>query len=306
MIEKEVVFTSDSIQIAGTIAVPDKGEKFPAVVLIPGSGMVDRDESHKKMPLNVFRDIAVYLAEHDIATFRYDKRGVGVSGGSYWQTGFYDNVADAKAALSFLKAQDNIVKDKVFLLGHSEGAYISTRLAGEGIDVAGVILLAGGAQTGEATLKWQAVEVVRGMRGFRKWLIKILRINVSKSQQKTLDKIKKSTKDVMRFQVIAKLNAKWFREFLAYDPAEDLPKIKVPVLAMTGEKDIQVDPEDLKLMAEMVKAPFEYHILSNVTHLLRAEEGEASISDYKELIKRPMDPGILQLILAWLQRIINQ
>jgi len=59
-------------------------------------------------------------------------------------------------------------------------------------------------------------------------------------------------------------------------------------------------------MAEMVKAPFEYHMLSNVTHLLRAEEGEASISDYKELIKRPMDPGILQLILAWLQRIINK
>ena len=91
------------------------------------------------------------------------------------------------------------------------------------------------------------------------------------------------------------------REFMAYDPSQDLPKIKVPVLAITGSKDIQVDPEDLKQMADIVQAPFEFHIVSDVNHILRNEEGDSSISRYKKQAKQPMDSRILQLILTWLQ-----
>jgi pimeloyl-ACP methyl ester carboxylesterase len=300
--QKEVTFPSKDLHLAGTIAEPDEGDNFPAVLFISGSGQIDRDENHKKLRLNVFHDLAKSLSDCGFASLRYDKRGVGASGGNYWETGFYDNVADAQAATAFFKEQERIDINRVFLLGHSEGAYIATRLAATGADLSGVILLAGGAQSGEATLKWQALKVVEGMKGFNKWLINLLHLDVAKSQQKQLDRIKKSDKDYIRIQLIAKLNAKWMREFLAYNPAEDLPAISVPVLAITGSKDIQVDPEDLKLMEKLVRSSFEYHILPDVTHLLRKEEGAASISNYRKLVREPIDERIPEIICNWLSR----
>jgi len=304
-LEREIVFTSGSFRLAGTLTVPDTGGRFPAVLLVPGSGQVNRDENHKKLRLNVFHDLAEILANKGFASLRYDKRGVGASDGNYWETGFHDNVSDALTALDLLKKQDDIVSDKVFLLGHSEGAYISIGIAGSGFDIAGVILLAGGVQSGEEMLKWQALKVVEGMKGFNKWLINMLHLDVAKSQQKQLDKIKKSKKDYFRVQLVVKMNAKWMRELLAYNPALDLSAISVPVLALTGSKDIQVDPEDLKLMEKLVQAPFEYHILPDVTHLLRKETGAASISNYKQMVRQPLDERIPDIIYDWLSRQIN-
>jgi alpha-beta hydrolase superfamily lysophospholipase len=238
MIAEEIHFVSENIRIAGTLLSPNSDGKFPAVLLITGSGQVDRDENHKKIRINSFRIIADFLAKHNIATLRYDKRGVGTSGGNYWETGFHDNASDTLAAIDYLKKHNNIQPDRIFLLGHSEGAFIATKLGGDGVDVAGIILVSGATKSGEETLKWQALQITKGMKGINRWLIKLLRINVAKAQQKQLDKIKISIKDYYRVQLIAKLNAKWLREFLAYNPAQDLSKIEVPVLAITGAKDI--------------------------------------------------------------------
>jgi pimeloyl-ACP methyl ester carboxylesterase len=300
MIEQEVEFQSGNLKLSGTVTLPNLEGMFTGVVLIPGSGQVDRNENAKNMPLNALREIAHFLADNNIATFRYDKRGVGQSEGNYWETGFYENASDALSALDYLKSHTGILSDKIFLLGHSEGALISTKLAGDGCDVSGIILLAGTAQTGEETLKWQAQQVVKGLKGFNRWLINLLHIDVAKAQQKQLNKIKNSKKDWYRVQLIAKINAKWMREFLAYNPSNDLPKINVPILAITGSKDIQVNPEDLKKMATLVNTDFEYHELPDITHLLRIEKGIPSISTYKQQIKRPMNSDILSLVLTWL------
>jgi fermentation-respiration switch protein FrsA (DUF1100 family) len=98
-----------------------------------------------------------------------------------------------------------------------------------------------------------------------------------------------------------KINAKWLREFMAYDPAEDLQRVPVPVLAITGSKDIQVDPADLQVMAGLVKAPFEHHLIQGMTHVLRIEEGEPSISLYKKELKKPIEPKVLETVLRWLE-----
>ena len=272
------------------------------MLLVPGSGQVDRNENASKLRINAFHDIAVHLSEQGIATLRYDKRGVGASEGNFWETGFFDNVTDAGAALGCLKSQKEIRLDKVFLLGHSEGAMTSTRLAATGAGVSGVILLAGPARKGEDVLVWQCEQVVKGMRGFNKWLINLFHMDVRKSQQKQLDKIKKSIKNSYRVRGVVKLNAKWFREFMAYNPADDLPKIQVPVLAITGSKDIQVAPADLGQMAGLAKAEFESHILPNITHLLRVEPSEPTLSTYKQQIAQPVDKSVLQTISEWLRK----
>jgi alpha-beta hydrolase superfamily lysophospholipase len=246
MQEREVRFKSGEIELAGTVALPDGEGPFACVLLIPGSGQVDRNENHKKLHINIFYDISHFLAENGLASFRYDKRGVGESRGDHWTTGFYDGVQDVLAALDYLKQQTSIQPQNIFLLGHSEGAFIASRLAGRGAEVAGIVLIAGAAQSGEAVLKWQAIQVAKGLRGFNAWLIKLLRIDVSKSQQKAINKIKQSDKDWYRQKLFVRVNAKWFREFMAYDPAGDMPRITVPVLAVTGSKDIQVDAADLE------------------------------------------------------------
>lgn len=302
MIEQEIRFTSGTFHLAGTLAVPDGEGSFPGVLLIAGSGQVDRNENHKKLPLNVFPEIAGHLAEHGIATLRYDKRGVGASDGNFWETGFFDNVTDASSALKYLKPQERIRAEAVFLLGHSEGALIATRLAANGADVVGVVLLSGPVRSGEDVLKWQAIQVMRGLRGPMKWLIKLLPINVIKTQQKQIDKIKRSSKDWYRDKLIAKVNAKWMREFMTYDSSEDLPKIRVPVLAITGGKDIQVDPQDLTRMSELMQADFEYHQVPDVSHILRTEPGEPSVSIYKKQARQPVDSRILHLTSEWLRK----
>jgi pimeloyl-ACP methyl ester carboxylesterase len=303
--QQEITFQSGSLHLAGTLLLPGSEGQYPGVVLVAGSGRVDRNENAKKLEINAFRDIAFYLAEHGIATLRYDKRGVGESEGEFLETGFFDNVSDAFSAFGYFKAHERIRPDLVFCLGHSEGAFITTRLAATGVDMAGAILLSGAARSGEEVLQWQAEQVVKGMRGVNRWLINFLHIDVQKTQRKQLDKIRRSTKDWYRVQLIAKLNAKWMREFISYNPAEDMPKVHVPVLAITGSKDIQVDPADLGRMAELIKGEFEWHIVPNVTHILRAELGEPTLSTYKEQVRQPVDERILKLISEWLRKHVD-
>jgi len=298
--ERDVKFRSGSVRLAGTLTLPRGEGPWPGMLLIAGSGQVDRNENAKKLAIDAFREAAGYLTEHGMVTLRYDKRGVGASEGDFYDTGFYDNVADASSALAFLKSQEAVQPNLTFLLGHSEGALIATRLAGTGADVAGIILLAGPARPGEEVLKWQTQQAINGMHGFRKELIDLLHIDVQKSVAKQLDKIKHSTKNSYRRQLVARVNAKWMREFMAYDPATDLPKIHVPVLAITGSKDIQVNPADLKRMAELVPAEFEAHEVPDITHILRAEPGEPTLSTYKDQVLQPVDNRIFTIVTTWM------
>ena len=304
-IEQEVSFYSGPHVLTGTLTLPDEQGTFPGVLLVPGSGQVDRNENAKKLAINAFHDIAMNLAMKGIATLRYDKRGVGESQGEFLETGFFDNVSDAATALHFLKFNEYIQPDHVFILGHSEGAVIATRLAGTGADVAGVILLAGTAESGEDVILWQSEQVADGMHGLNGFLIKALHIDVQKAEHKQLDKIKQSTKDWYRVGLFAKLNAKWTREFLEYNPADDLPNIQVPVLAITGSKDIQVNPSDLKRMAELVPSEFEWHEVPDVTHILRDETGEPTLSTYRQQVRQPVDERVLNFISDWLKRHIG-
>jgi pimeloyl-ACP methyl ester carboxylesterase len=298
--QQDVEFQSRPFRLAGTLALPDGEGSWPGVLLIPGSGQVDRDENAKRLAIDILRQVAAYLADRGVATLRYDKRGIGASEGEHYDTGFFDHVADASAALAYLKSREEVRPDLTFVLGHSEGALIATRMAGTGAEVAGAILLSGSARPGEEVLLWQTQQVVNGMHGLNKWLIDLFHVDVLKRQAAQLDKIKRSTKNSYRIQ-LAKINAKWMREFLAYDPAADMPNIHVPVLAITGSKDIQVDPADLDRMAELIPAEFEKHEVPDITHMLRAEPGEPSISTYKQQVRQPVDSRILTLIAAWLR-----
>src|SRR5688500_504604 len=130
--EEEITFPSGDITLAGTLAFPaaDSGGGVPGVVFIHGSSAVDRNENPdpelagahiKGLELNIFSDLATALAEGGIASLRYDKRGVGGSGGDFNTRRVDDLVNDVRAAIARLRADDRVDSKRIFLVGHSEG-----------------------------------------------------------------------------------------------------------------------------------------------------------------------------------------
>ncbi len=301
---EDVRFTSDGLALAGTYTVPDAAPPVAAVLFLPGSGQTDRDDNAKVLAIDLFPQLADVLTEHGFATLRFDKRGVGASEGDYFGSGFDDHLTDAVAAIDWLHTRGEVDPTRTFVLGHSEGALIATRLAARALNavpIAGAVLLGGSAHTGEETMHWQGGQVAEGLTGLNAWLVRLLRIDPVKSQQKALDRLKATTGNIARIS-LKKYNAKWYREFLAYDPAPDLPRIRVPVLAITGDKDMQVDPADLERMRELIPGDLETHRLPGVTHLMRTEGPGHGLTGYREQVSRPIDPRIVETVTDWLER----
>lgn len=303
MTATELTFTSDGYTLAGTLLAPSStpsgATRHPAAVLISGSGPIDRNSNMKRQKLNVMRDVAEHLAAAGIASLRYDKRGVSASEGDYRSTGLHDNIADAAAAVAMLLSRPEIDPSRVVVVGHSEGAMIATDLAAQPTGISGAVLLSGPAQTGEEVLRWQAAQIAPTIPAPVKAILRLLRKDILTMQDKRIAKLKESEGDVVRINLV-RMNARWFREFLAYDPTPALRKAAVPILAITGVKDIQVDPDDVAVMAELVPTSFTGHVLEDVTHLLRRDDGPPGLKSYRKQMKRPVDPNLLEMASRWI------
>jgi pimeloyl-ACP methyl ester carboxylesterase len=296
---EDVRFRSGELTLAGTFAVPAADGPVAAVLMLQGSGQTNRDDNAKALKIDIFPQVSAAMEEQGLATFRFDKRGVGGSEGDYFGSDFDDRLTDAVAAVEWLRARPEVDPSRVIALGHSEGAMVAARLAAGAAPVAGAILLAGAAQAGEQILTWQARQIAGSLTGASKWVVRLLHIDLIKSQRKALNRIRSSSADVIRIQG-RKLNAAWMRQFMVYDPAPELARVDVPVLAITGDRDLQVDPDDLDRMRDLIKGPFEALRLPGVTHLLRTEGAKRGLSGYKEQVRRPVDPRVISAVTGWL------
>ena len=299
--EEEVCFDSAGHRLVGTLTVPPGDGRFPAVLLLSGSGPIDRDSNHKKMRFDVSRQLAVALVGAGVASYRFDKRGVGESPGDWRAAGLGDNVDDAAAALAMLREWPEVEADRVFAAGHSEGAVQAVALAGRGLPIAGLVLLAGSARGGEEVLRRQARAIAPTLPRPVRFLLRLLRVDLEKRVANNHAKIKRTTTDVTRMG-LARINAKWFREYLGYDPRPDLATVRVPVLAVTGDKDLQVDPTDLQVFEEVVPGEVEIHLVPGLTHTLRRQAKAPSLSRYKQELREPVDRFVLDTVTGWVRR----
>jgi uncharacterized protein len=257
----------------------------PATLILSGSGPLDRDSNMKGQALNVGNALADALAARGLASLRYDKRGIGESGGEYQTTGFEQETDDARAAL------DALDSDRLAVIGHSVGATIAIRLAAER-PLAGVVLLAAAMRPGTEVMRIQseriAATVPRLGRGF-----------FLRRQASVRRKLQVSSGDVARVG-FGRLPARWFREYMAYDPEPDIRAIQCPVLAITGTSDLQVDPADVGRIGELVSTPFTGESPEGLTHLLRTSPDAPSLRSYPKQLKDPVDPALLERVAAWL------
>jgi Dienelactone hydrolase and related enzymes len=249
--------------LAGSLVIPAGIGPFPAVVFVTGSGQQNRDEEifgHKP-----FLVIADYLARRGVASLRCDDRGVGGSRGEVTKATSLDFADDAEAELEYLASRPEVKKGAVGIIGHSEGGLIAPIVASRNAKVSFIVLLAGPGVPGEELLYLQGAaiakaqgasdaEVAAGQAVNRK-LYTIAKGDSPEPQAR--DALKKayleyldssssiSAEDKAKAgqsvdQLVAPLLSPWFRSFLALDPASYLAKVKVPVLALNGSKDLQV------------------------------------------------------------------
>jgi pimeloyl-ACP methyl ester carboxylesterase len=270
--ETSITFSSlaKGIKLAGTLTVPKGPGPFPAAIFVSGSGGQDRDETmlgHKP-----FQVLADQLARLGIATLRYDDRGVGLSNGDQATGTSKDFANDAEGAVRFLKTAANIKRNKIGFIGHSEGALIAPMVAARNLDVAFVVMLAGPGVPGKDVILKQSEAIMKAMKASPAEIKKsrdsqlkiiaavdaVVRKNPSKPDPiKLVAALKKETDALIaalpladrieaqknRAMVDAQVQqfaTPWFRYFLNYDPRTALRKVKVPVLVMNGDKDLQV------------------------------------------------------------------
>jgi fermentation-respiration switch protein FrsA (DUF1100 family) len=326
---EEVIFENKQAEIllAGTLTMPEKAGTYPAVVLISGSGPQNRDEElmgHK--PFLVLSD---YLTRNGIAVLRFDDRGTAASTGNFGSATSVDFATDVASAVQYLQSRPEIDKSKIGLVGHSEGGLIAPMVAGDSDDIDFIVLLAGTgirgdklllaqqALIGEAAgmspnqlseneliskkafeiiLKGQGEEEMKGE--IRNYMAQVFRNMNPENIPNGL------TEDEFVKAQVGQMTSPWMQYFIRYDPAPALEKVSCPVLAINGEKDLQVPPKE---NLEAIKAALEKGGNTNVTtmelpglnHLFQEAETGAP-SEYAE-IEQTFSPKALEVVLGWIK-----
>jgi pimeloyl-ACP methyl ester carboxylesterase len=291
--------------LAGTLTLPDGDAPVPAVVLASGSGPLDRNSNHRRARFDVARQLSTALADAGLASFRYDKRGVGESPGDWRAAGLHDNVDDLGRALDAVAGRPEVDASRIVLAGHSEGAILAAALAARGAPVTGVVLLAMSAAPGDELLRWQARRLGPTLPAPVRGLLRLLRTDLERKVAANHDRIRATTTDVVRFGGV-RTNARWHREFLAHDPRDDLRRIQVPVLAVTGSKDLQVDPAHLDVIAATVPGGATVCRLPDLTHTLRRQPGPPSLRHYRKELARPVDAELLDQVARWCRTAVDR
>ncbi|MBE8719872.1 alpha/beta hydrolase family protein [Sphingobacterium pedocola] len=248
----EVVFTNvyDDVQLAGTLSFPKRAGRYPAVILLTGSGAQNRDEEisgHK--PFKVITD---YLTQRGIVVLRYDDRGVGKSTGQFDNSTIGDFSKDALAALAFLKKQNQVDARKIGFIGHSEGGLIAALLAGQNMrDLSFIMSLAGPAISIDQLMVDQLYAIGKTSGMSEPALEAARRINEKNfaivkgdlNNREAYKGLMENMKMVPGFTEHADLLAMVspaYRYFLRIEPEKYLKKITIPVFAAFGSLDVQV------------------------------------------------------------------
>ena len=335
-----IYFNADkSLQYGATITYPNnpavqnagKFNYYPTVILITGSGQQDRDETifmHKP-----FAVIADYLTGKGFAVLRVDDRGIGKSTGNFTKSTSADFAKDVEAALDFIKTLPVVDTNKLGLIGHSEGGMIAPLVASKRKEVKFIVLLAGpgvnilqvmseqieavGAITGLSlnaakangaffNLVGKQVNLNAGITFSKITLYNNIENWAAKISLPTLKELSvgsKEKREKAALDLIEKTNNPWFKYFLSFDPVPYLQQLSCAVLALNGEKDIQVLPvtntEGIKAALKNSKSKnYEVKILPGLNHLFQTCQ-KCSAGEYGEL-EETFSVNALKIIGDWL------
>jgi glucose/arabinose dehydrogenase/alpha-beta hydrolase superfamily lysophospholipase len=320
IVDAAVQFASAGLKLGGSLALPQSpGNRLPAVLMIAGAGPVDRDENPVGGgKLNVFNQIAYYLAQQGIASLRYDKCGVGESQGDFETASMDDLVQDAQSALAYLKTRPEIDPARVFLLGHSEGGVLAPILAAEA-QVAGLIVIAGPARPLDQALLWDQENELRanGVQGLplqrelekQRQFIAFVKQSQGEWSDYTFEQAKAAIpllaneQEWKDWQSAGALS--WYRQHFQHDPLETIRRVHASVLILQGTKDLFLSPEDPQRLAAALRdagnTQVTVAVLPDLNHVLRYQPEDANSGYFH--VDQPVDERLLKSVASWISQL---
>ena len=307
----------NKVHLEGTLSVPrGSASRYPCLVLVSGSGQQNRDE--ELMQHKPFLVLADYLATRGIAVLRYDDRGVGASTGDveHGTTAIFSE--DAEAMFDAVKNNPHVDPARVGIGGHSEGGAIAPMVAARNKDVKFVVMLAGQGCTGLDVLMQQNDAVFRAnglgdsLLALRNACMREMFVMPQDSKRKdyqdVIDRytagLTKEQIDIMGFgrgaaaTMKQQMNSPWIHAFIALDPAEYLPLVKCPVLALGGSKDCQVLAGPNLARIKQLCPQADCRELHGLNHLF--QQSKKGTPDEYMLIEETFAPEAMKAVADWL------
>jgi len=298
--DEQVRIPANGFTLAGTLSKPANadGSRLPAIVLVGGSGPVDRDEVVAGIP--IFGQLAGALADAGFLVLRYDKRGIGQSGGRPEAATLTDYAEDLRDVLRYLTDRDDVDRRRLAAVGHSDGGAVAMIAAEKEDRVRALGLVATMGVTGA---ELNMAQVVHGLeRSTRTESEKAATIDLQKRIQDAV--LTGEGWDEIPDQIRRQADSPWFRSFLEFDPARLMQDIHQPVLVVQPMLDTQVEPSNADRLEELARArrrsvPVDVVRLPGLNHLLvPATTGEAD--EYTTLSSREISADVARTIADWL------
>jgi pimeloyl-ACP methyl ester carboxylesterase len=299
--DTDVIIPALGFSLAGTLTMPKMGRlRHPGVVLVAGSGSVDRDEVVAGIP--IFAQIAGALAKEGFVVLRYDKRGVGQSGGRSESANLDDYADDLRTAVQWLAKRQDIDPRHIAVVGHSEGGAAALLAAAHEEKIASLVLVAApGMRGADLILEQQQLQLDLMNTPPAERQAKI-------DLQKRIQEAVVSGKgwEAIPEQLRRQADTSWFRSLLMFDPAVVMPKVKQPILVIQGDLDQQVAPHNGDQLGELARkrkkaGPVEVLHLPGINHLLvPAKSGD--VTEYTSLADKNVTPEVAKAIVDWLRR----
>ncbi len=312
------------IELAGTLTLPKDRKPKALVILISGSGPQNRDEeimNHK--PFLLWAD---YLTKRGVGVLRFDDRGVGKSKGNFATATSFDFADDVNSAVDYLKSRNDLSGVKIGLMGHSEGGLIAPIVASKRDDISFLVLLAAPGVKGSEIIISQQNLIAKAsgapdaeIEEYAKITKELYSIIDKERDNPELKKLLyefakanagSEATNIQINQQVAALTSPWMLTFLNYDPADAQTKIKIPLIAINGTKDLQV-PYEINLNAleksflfahggneDSLKKYVTIRKIEGVNHLF--QKAETGLPAEYSKIEETISPEVLELISGWI------
>ena len=299
----DVTIPANGFNLAGTLTTPPAVAarlRHPAIILVQGSGPVDREETVAGIP--IFTQLAGSLAQQGFVVLRYDKRGVGQSGGRSERVTLSDYAEDVNAAVRWMRRRKDVDNSRMTVVGHSEGGAVGMIAASRNDQIKALVLIAAPGTSGSDLVLEQQRHILARTPDVKDPEAKIdLQRRI---QTAVLSGIGwQGIPDDLRKQA----DTPWFKSFLSYDPADVMKRVRQPVLIVQGDLDKQVFPHHADKLGELArqrnrKVASEVVHLPGVNHLLvRATTGE--VSEYGDLREKTIVPEIAPRIADFVKQL---
>jgi len=287
---REVKFKNKDITLSGTLSIPEGEGPFRAVMLVWGPGPQDREA------LGMFTDMADGLAQNGTAVLRFDKRGIAKSEGDFSRFTGKDLAGDLSCALDFLLGQEQIDKDRIAVLGHSEGGYYAAQLAVTNPKISACIIMAG---VGAVNLPDTSLEMM--------WNFDKSAINWSEEYMKDISDTAEDTAEILQsgkdwaLLLHKRIFLKKRRLDIEKNPADIVRKLKIPTLILRAGKDTVTLPGHIELLEEAFKEgghdAYEIIYFNRLNHFFAQK-----LQDGIHRTRLSIDKNVIDTIVKWLDK----